>query len=176
MTVVGAGDVGRCLLRLLRPLGCHTVAVTAHGGVVPEASRSVAAEHLEQASADADVVVLAAPATSRSAGMMDAACLRAMKRTTYLVNVGRGSLVVTDDVLVALDGEHLAGVALDVTEPEPLPDGHRLWTHPRALITPHTANPPGLRRLTFAHRVQENCRHRADGRPLVGVVDPKRGY
>lgn len=176
VTVVGPGDVGNCLLRLLRPLGCHTVAVTSHGSDVPEADRSAAAEHLEQALADADVVVLAAPATSRSVGMADAGRLRAMKPTAYLVNVGRGSLVVTDDVLAALDREHLAGVALDVTEPEPLPDGHRLWTHPRALITPHTANPPGLRRLAFAHRVEKNCRRRADGWLLVGVVNQERGY
>ena len=176
VTVVGAGDVGRCLLRLLRPLGCRTVAVTLRGAPVPEADRSVAEDELGAALAQADVVVLAAPSTLRSAGMIDAARLRTMKSTAYLINVGRGTLVVTDDLLDALDRGQLGGAALDVTDPEPLPAGHRFWTHPRVLITPHTANPPGLRRLSFARRVEENCRRRANGRPLVGVVDSERGY
>lgn len=176
VTVVGAGDVGRCLLRLLRPLGCRTVAVTLRGAPVPEADRSVAVDQLGAALADADVVVLAAPSTPRSTGMMDGARLRTMKSTAYLINVGRGNLVVTGDLLEALDRGQLGGAALDVTDPEPLPDGHLFWSHPRVLITPHTANPPRLRRLSFARRVEDNCRRRADGQPLVGVVDPERGY
>lgn len=176
VTIVGAGDVGRCLLRLLRPRGCRTVAVSLHGAPVAEGDRSVSVEQLGTALAEADVVVLAAPSTPRSTGMIDRIRLQRMKPTAYLVNVGRGNLVVTQDLLEALDQGQLGGAALDVTDPEPLPDGHWLWSHPLVLITPHTANPPRLRRLSFARRVADNCMRRASGQPLIGVVDPERGY
>ena len=90
--------------------------------------------------------------------------------------VGRGEVVVTEHLLSALDRGELAGAALDVTDPEPLPNDHPAWTNPRLLITPHTANPPALRRSCFVRRVEENCQRRLAGQPLLGVIDPDRGY
>jgi D-3-phosphoglycerate dehydrogenase len=107
---------------------------------------------------------------------MNAVTLAQLRPGAHLVNVGRGELVDTEALLAALDGGQLGGAALDVTEPEPLPDGHPLWTHPLALITPHTANPESLRLASLARRLTENTSRFVAGQPLVAVVDPEIGY
>jgi D-3-phosphoglycerate dehydrogenase len=99
-----------------------------------------------------------------------------MKSDALLVNVARGDLVNTQDLLNALDAGTIAAAALDVTDPEPLPDGHPLFLHPRVLVTPHVANPPELKRESFVALVEENCRRFREGRELQGVVDVQRGY
>jgi phosphoglycerate dehydrogenase-like enzyme len=176
VTVVGAGDIGGSLLRMLGPLGCRRVAVTRRGLPVPGADVTLDAGRLHEALAGADVVVVAAPSTSRTAGMLGAEEFARMRPGAYVVNVARGDLVVTGALLAALDSGRLAGAALDVTDPEPLPEGHPLWTHPAVLITPHVANPPAAKRASFARRVEDNCRRYARGQPLLGVVDPDAGY
>lgn len=125
VVVVGTGDIGRSLLRLLRPLGCRTTAVSLRGTPVAEADRTLPADRLDEVLPEADVVVLAAPATDRTKGLLDARRLSLLPSTAYVVNVARGDLVVTEDLVAALDAGRLAGAALDVTDPEPLPDGTR---------------------------------------------------
>lgn len=176
VVVVGSGDIGRSLLAMLAPLQCRTVAVTLRGNPVPGAGTTLPADRVDEALEHADVVVLAAPSTARTVGLLDARRLALLKSTAYVVNVGRGNLVVTDDLVDALAAGRLAGAALDVTDPEPLPDGHPLWSSPRALITPHTANPPAVKKASFARRVTENCTLLRAGEPLVGVVDAELGY
>nr|MBA2513735.1 hydroxyacid dehydrogenase [Solirubrobacterales bacterium] len=102
--------------------------------------------------------------------------LAAMREDAWLINVARGSLVDTNALVAALREHAIAGAALDVTDPEPLPDGHPLWDLPNALITPHLATPPDAERRHFAERVRENVRRFAAGEPLEGVVDPEGGY
>ena len=176
VVVVGSGDIGRSLLAMLAPLRCRTVAVTLRGTPVPGADLTLPADRVDEALQQADVVVLAAPSTPRTVGLLDARRLGLLKQTAYVVNVGRGDLVLTDDLVEALQSGRLAGAALDVTEPEPLPDGHPLWTAPGVLITPHTANPPAMKQSSFARRVAENCARLRAGEPLVGVVDAELGY
>jgi D-3-phosphoglycerate dehydrogenase len=84
--------------------------------------------------------------------------------------------VVTDDLVRVLAEGGIAGAALDVTDPEPLPDGHPLWHEPRCLITPHVANTSAMLRPRLAERITENVRRRAAGEPLLGVVDVDAGY
>ena len=84
--------------------------------------------------------------------------------------------MVTADLVAALDAGAIAGAALDVTDPEPLPDGHPLWTHPRCIITPHVANTPEMAKPVLMRRVSENVRRFAAGEPLLGVVDVDAGY
>jgi phosphoglycerate dehydrogenase-like enzyme len=79
--------------------------------------------------------------------------------------------VGTEDLVAALDQERLGGAALDVTDLEPLPEGHPLWRSPRVLITPHTAHPPAAKQASFVRRVAESCARFAAGEPWVGVVD-----
>jgi len=176
VVVVGSGDIGRSLLAMLAPLQCRTVAVTLRGNPVPGAGTTLPADRVNEALEQADVVVLAAPSTVRTVGLLDARRLALLKPTAYVVNVGRGNLVVTDDLVEALAAGRLAGAALDVTDPEPLPDGHPLWSSPRVLITPHTANPPAVKQASFARRVTENCALLQAGEPLVGVADAELGY
>lgn len=176
VVVVGSGDIGRSLLAMLAPLRCRTLAVTLRGTPVPGADLTLPADRVDEALQQADVVVLAVPSTARTVGLLDARRLGLLKPTAYVVNVGRGDLVLTDDLVEALQSGRLAGAALDVTEPEPLPDGHPLWTAPGVLITPHTANPPAMKQSSFARRVAENFARLRAGEPLVGVVDAELGY
>lgn len=176
VTVVGAGGIGTSLIRLLQPFGCRIVAVTRSGREVEGAHRSVGADGLDDALASADVVVLAAPATPETTGLINQRTLALMKPTAMLVNVARGNLIDSRALLSALDQGMLSAVALDVTDPEPLPDGHSFFNHPKVLITPHVANPPALKRASFARHVQENCRRFNHGEPLLGVIQTERGY
>jgi phosphoglycerate dehydrogenase-like enzyme len=124
----------------------------------------------------ADVVVLAAASTASTRHLIGAAELAAMKRSAVLVNVARGALIDTDALVSALAEGAIAGAGLDVTEPEPLPERHPLWTEPRAIITPHSANTPEMTAPLLAERIRVNVRALlGDGR-FEGVVDPKAGY
>ena len=102
--------------------------------------------------------------------------LAAMQPHAWIVNIARGSLIDTDALVDALAREAIGGAALDVTDPEPLPDGHPLWREPRALITPHVANPPSTMDRDLAKRVKENVRRFAAGEELLAPVSPDRGY
>jgi phosphoglycerate dehydrogenase-like enzyme len=171
VAIVGAGGIGRALIRLLAPLDVRVVAVTRRGrdGTLP-------AERMHEVLPDAHHVVIAAPATAGTRHLIGAAELEAMREDAWLVNVARGSLVDTAALVDALARGAIAGAALDVTDPEPLPYGHPLWSEPRALITPHIANPPGTLRRYLARHVQENVARFANGEPLLSAIDPEAGY
>jgi phosphoglycerate dehydrogenase-like enzyme len=176
VAIVGCGGIGRALMDMLAPLGATVLAVTRSGRQVPGAHVSVDPSGMADALRRADYVVLAAPTTARTRAMIGAAELALMKPTGWLVNVGRGALVDTDALVAALRAGGIGGAALDVTDPEPLPDGHPLWTEPRVLITPHSANSESLLLPELAKRVRENTEHFLAGRPLVGVIDTAIGY
>ena len=99
-----------------------------------------------------------------------------MREDAWLVNVSRGALVDTDALVAALEAGSIAGAALDVTDPEPLPDDHPLWSQPRALITAHVANPDATLRHDLAELVGEQVRRLVAGEPLLSPVDPDAGY
>jgi len=176
VAIVGAGGIGRALIGLLAPFGAEVLAVTRRGRDVPGAAHTYAATELDAVWPQAHHVVLAAPATDGTRRLVGARELAAMRADAWLVNVARGSLVDTDALVAALREGAIAGAALDVTDPEPLPDGHPLWELPTALITPHVATPPEAERRHFAARVRENVRRLAAGEPLEGVIDPEGGY
>jgi D-3-phosphoglycerate dehydrogenase len=176
VAIVGAGGIGRALIELLAPLHVRVLAVTRRGNPVPGAERTVAADQVDAILPEADYVVLAAPGTGASRRLMDADRIARMRESAWLVNVGRGTLVDTDALVAALDAGRIGGAALDVTDPEPLPDGHPLWGHPRALITPHVATTDGAERVHYLQRVRENVARFVGGEPLLGVVDRDAGY
>ena len=124
----------------------------------------------------ADVVVIAAPATDRTRHLVDRRVLAALPRHAVIVNVARGSLIDTDALVEALRAHEIAGAALDVTDPEPLPPGHPLWELDTALVTPHNANPEIAWKANVARRVAENLRRYRAGDELVGVIDLLRSY
>jgi phosphoglycerate dehydrogenase-like enzyme len=90
--------------------------------------------------------------------------------------VGRGASTVTDDLVAALNSGQIAGAGLDVTDPEPLPEDHVLWTTPRVIISPHTAGRSDKSRDRLYLLVQENLRRYIAGEPMFSVVDIARGY
>ena len=124
----------------------------------------------------AQFVVIAAPATAATQHLVGADQLAAMREDAWLVNVARGSLVDTDALVAALAAGEIGGAALDVTDPEPLPDGHPLWSEPRALITPHVANPDATLHRYLAELVGENVRRLIADEPLASVIDTGAGY
>lgn len=176
VAVVGAGGIGRELIAMLAPMQVDVLAVTRRGRPVPGAERTLPAERTAEVWPAADFVVLAAPATAGTAHLVGAEQLAAMRSHAWLVNIARGSLVDTAALTVALAGGRLGGAALDVTDPEPLPDDHPLWREPRALITPHVANPPAALGPALAERVRENVTRFTAGRELLGRIDPHAGY
>ena len=123
-----------------------------------------------------DVVVLSAPETPETRGLVDAGALARMKPSALLVNVGRGGLVDEEALVDALRAGGLRGAALDVARQEPLPDDHPLWTLPNVLVTPHVSAVTDAFWERQTALVAENVRRLASGKSLRNVVDPERGY
>jgi D-3-phosphoglycerate dehydrogenase len=176
VAIVGAGGIGRALIAMLAPLRAHVLAVTRRGDPVEGAEETFASERTCDALARADVVVLAAPATPGAAPLIGAGELARLPRHAWLVNVGRATLVDTDALVAALRDGSIGGAALDVTDPEPLPDGHPLWSHPDVLLTPHVATAPEAEIRHAAERIRANVERFAKGADLLGVVDRDAGY
>jgi phosphoglycerate dehydrogenase-like enzyme len=143
---------------------------------MPGVARVLAPAATDEALTGAEVVVLALALVPATVGVIDARRLALMPEGAVLVNVARGRHVVTDDLVEALRSGHLGSAGLDVTDPEPLPDGHVLWTLPNAIITPHTANTVQMLLPLLTARIRENVGRWAAGEPLVGLVDPVAGY
>lgn len=176
VVIIGAGGVASELMRLLSPFGVHVTIVRRGIGIVDGADRTVTAGRLLEVLPEADVVVVAAAATAGTANLIGETEFRVMKATAILVNIARGSLVDTDALASALASRQLAGAGIDVTAPEPLPDGHPLWNEPNLIITPHTADTPEMMEPLVAERVRLNVvALYGDGR-FVGVVDTAAGY
>jgi phosphoglycerate dehydrogenase-like enzyme len=139
--VVGLGAIGAEVARRAKAFGMRVVAVDPVRRHPPAEVESLfPVERLAELLAQSDFVVIAAPHTPRTAGLFRREVLRQMKRSAYLINVGRGAIVPLDDLVAALESGDLAGAALDVFEAEPLPAGHPLWQMgERVILTPHVA-------------------------------------
>jgi phosphoglycerate dehydrogenase-like enzyme len=126
--------------------------------------------------ARSDHVVVAAPATPATFHLIDADALAAVKPGAHLVNIARGTLVDQDALVAALDRGQLSGASLDTVDPEPLPEGHPLYAHPKVRVSPHISwSAPGTLERTLGIFVDNVARYRA-GEPLTGVVDLDAGY
>ncbi|MGT2462174.1 NAD(P)-dependent oxidoreductase [Sinomonas atrocyanea] len=174
--VIGAGGVGLEILRLLKVFDMEVDVVRRTRASVPGARSTTTPARLAGLLPEADVVVVAAALTADTSKLIGAPELALMKPTAVLVNIARGGLVDTDAVVSALRSGTIAGAALDVTDPEPLPDGHPLWDEPHALITPHAADTLEMIRPLLGERFAENLRRYSAGRELEGLVDAVAGY
>jgi phosphoglycerate dehydrogenase-like enzyme len=172
----GAGAITREAIPRLRPLGVRILALSRSGRDVEGAERSLAAGDLEELLRESDYLVLAAPLTPETRGIIGERELDLIGPSGWVVNVARGGLVQTEALVRALQEGRIAGAGLDVTDPEPLPDGHPLWALDNVLVTPHVANPIGTWAEPLAGLVEENVRRFREGRELRGVVDVDRGY
>jgi phosphoglycerate dehydrogenase-like enzyme len=174
--IVGGGGITAELLRLLQPFGCPVTVVRNSNEPMPGATLTIGLDALDDHLSEADFVVVAAALTPQTQGLFDANRFSKMKSTSYLVNIARGKHVVTEDLIEALTSGRIAAAALDVTDPEPLPDGHPLWNVANCLITPHTADTPAQVTRMLAERIAINAKAFCSGEAMVGLVDKKLGY
>jgi phosphoglycerate dehydrogenase-like enzyme len=174
--ILGGGGISRSLIDLLTPFGCD-ITVFRHRDAPVGTTRVITERRqLHELLPTADVVVIALALTADTHGIVDRAFLTRLAPNAWLINVGRGGHVVTDDLVAALAEQRIGGAALDVTDPEPLPEGHPLWSLPNCIITPHIANTPEMGLPLIAARVRENTTRFVAGEPLVGLVDVALGY
>ena len=176
VVVLGGGGITESLLRLLAPFGCDVTVVRRTPRPMDGATRVVGDDDLDAALDGAQAVVLALALTPATTGILDRQRLEHLAPDGWVVNVARGAHIVTDDLVAVLAEGRIGGAALDVTDPEPLPDDHPLWSEPHCLITPHTANTLEMAIPLLSDRVRENVRRRLAGEPLLGLVDPQAGY
>ena len=176
IVVVGGGGITEEFLKLVAPFRSKVTVVRKHVAPMDGASAVVGFDELDAVLPTADFVVLAAALTPETAHLFDDRRIGLMKPEAYLVNIARGPMIVTEDLVDALNAGTIAGAGVDVTDPEPLPDGHTLWTAKNIIITPHTADTKPMVLRMFAIRVRENVlAYRGEG-PWVGIVDPDLGY
>ena len=153
LAIIGAGRIGQAVARRAEGFGMNVIMVGSRDPIEPA---------LEQA----DVVSLHTPLTEQTRHLIDAKALRRMKRTAVLVNTARGQIVDQEALVDALDRGDLAGAALDVTDPEPLPPGHPLLSAPNVLVVPHIGSATHAARERMAAMAVENIEAGLDGRPL----------
>lgn len=173
--LVGLGSINRAVAERLTPFGCRIVAVTRSGKPSPVPGVEVTTD-IRDAVADADHVVIGVPLTSETEHMFDDDLFAAMKPGAHLVNIARGRLVDQDALRRTLDSGHLGMASLDVCEPEPLPGGHWLYSHPGVRLSAHVSwsDPGALDRLHAAFA--DNLDRWLAGEALIDVVDPVAGY
>ncbi|MCX5043678.1 D-2-hydroxyacid dehydrogenase [Aldersonia sp. NBC_00410] len=175
--VVGTGAIGRETARLLRAVGCDVTGAGRRGraddpdfGVVHESA------DLADLAPDVDYLILLAPLTDATRGMVDAKVLAALPSSARLINVGRGELVVTDDLVTALRGGTIAGAALDVFDEEPLPADHPLWELDNVLVSPHMSGDATGWRERLERLFVRNFERYAAGEQPLNIVDKHSGY
>jgi phosphoglycerate dehydrogenase-like enzyme len=173
--LVGLGGIGLAVAERALPFGMEVRAFRRRPEPSPLAGVEVVGS-LEELLPVADHLVLAAPATPRTRHLIDAGTLELVKPGVHLVNIARGALVDQDALRVALDDGRVAMATLDTVDPEPLPDGHWLYSHPKVRLSAHVswASPAGLARTLEIFI--DNLSRYAAGEPVLHVVDPDEGY
>lgn len=172
--VVGAGNVGSTFAQMCRGLGSHTIGLKRSvSGPIEGFDEVRSADELDTLLPQADVVALVMPHTAETVGMMDQRRLGLMKEDAMLISAGRGSVLDQEALVRAMKAGKLWGAALDVTDPEPLPEDSPLWDIPNLLLTPHVAG--GMRleitRKTCIQMAQENLRRYLAGESLKNRVN-----
>jgi phosphoglycerate dehydrogenase-like enzyme len=177
--IVGGGGIAEQLVEMLLPFRSKITVVRKRpdSSFLPGFSgRIVGFEELDAELPKAQFVVLACALTDETRFLFNSDRFALMRADSYLVNISRGEIVDQDALLVALSSGQIAGAATDVTYPEPLPEGHPMWSEPRLIITPHTADTlPQVTRL-FSERLRVNVNAWLSGQELTGVVDKELGY
>ena len=174
--IFGGGGITEELIKLLSPFRANVTVIRKRAENIIGAAKTLGFEHLEEELPKNDLVILAAALTSETKHLFDERKLALMKPTAYLVNIARGPIIKTEHLVSALNSEIIAGAGVDVTDPEPLPDGHALWSAKNIIITPHSADTRKQVVRLFSDRIRENVKAYAAGTGWVGEVDPILGY
>ena len=176
VTIIGAGGITESLIRLLTAFNCSITVVRRTVEEVEGADTVVGQENLVDALVGADVVFLALSLTPETVGLIGRPELEVMEPHAWIINVARGGHIVTDDLVWALENHVIGGAALDVTDPEPLPESHPLWSLPNCIITPHVGNTPDMAVPLLSARITENVKRFIHDEELIGLVDVRNGY
>jgi phosphoglycerate dehydrogenase-like enzyme len=175
--IIGGGGIGMGIAERVHSFGMSVIVVTETNlPVVSFIHERVFADKLLEALPRADAVFVAAPLTTSTRKMLDRQALEVMKPAAYLINVSRGAIIDTDALVEVLEGKHLSGVGLDVTDPEPLPSDHPLRKFDNVIISPHIAGMSdgfGRRNMEL---IATNIRRFLSNHPLINVVDRTLGY
>ncbi|MCO4883331.1 MULTISPECIES: 2-hydroxyacid dehydrogenase [Paraburkholderia] len=172
--VLGLGMLGTAVLERLRLFGFPCAGWSRSEHRIEGVECFAGVQALDAFLARCDVLVCLLPLTDATRGLLDKRLFGRLPKGASFINVGRGAQVNQQDLLEALDSGQLQNAILDVTDPEPLPDSHPFWTHPRVRVTPHIAS--ATRPEGAVDVVLENIRRRSGGLAMVGEVDRKRGY
>lgn len=179
VVVLGMGDIGGAFGKRCKALGAKVIGIRRTNTEKPDYADEVyLTAELDAVLPKADVVAISLPGTAETIGMITRERIAMMKKGAVILNVGRGNIIDTEAMCDALESEELMGVGLDVTDPEPLPKGHRLWQLPTAVITPHVS---GFYHLEQTRRniigiFKENLKRYLAGVPLINEVDRRAGY
>lgn len=174
--VVGLGGIGAECARRFHALGAQVWGTTRSGEPVEGVDRLIPLDDLVEAASQVDAIVVTLPGTVQTYHLIGADVLEVVREGTVLASVGRGTVIDEEALLAALDAGRIAFAALDVFEVEPLPQGSPLWTHPRVLVSPHTAALNSQEEERIARRFAENATRLLDGAPLRAVVDTVEFY
>lgn len=177
--VIGLGDIGAAFGKKMRALGCRVIGVKRRLKDKPEWIDALyGMEELEQILPHADIIAMSLPGNPSTYHTLDRKRISLLKENAIVLNVGRGTAIDTDALTEALCAGRIGGAALDVTDPEPLPKEHTLWSAPNTIITPHVSGgfslPETLEQIVDIFAV--NLRHYLAGEPLENVVDMETGY
>ena len=174
--VIGLGAIGTAVARRAAALGARVLAVrrsrSGMVGVIGVEMKDSVADVVREA----DHIVIAVPATAETRHLFDTTLFAKVKRGAHLINVARGSVVDQDALLAALDSGALSFATLDVTEPEPLPEGHPFYTHPAVLVTPHISANYIVARGKLVEKILSELSRFAYGEQPADLVDRLRGY
>jgi len=175
--VIGVGGIGTQISLRAWAHGMTVIGVDPQDiPYSPFISRVVKPDQLDEVLPLADVVFVSAPHTPKTHRMIGPSQFDLMKKGSWFICVSRGATYDLDALVKALDSEKLAGAGVDVTDPEPLPQGHALWEFKNAIVTPHIAGRSDLDRDRMLGTVKENIRRFGEGLPLLNVVDKAAGY
>lgn len=174
--ILGGGGISENLLKLLAPFQTHNVVLRKTPNPMPGAAKVGTLDDLHDELPLADVVVLALAVTPETVALIGSKELKLMRSDGWLINVARGVHVDTEALVNALRDGSIGGACLDVTEPEPLPAGHPLWSFNNCIITPHVANTPEMGLELLAERTFENTLRYQKGLPLLGPINLDLGY
>ncbi len=175
--LIGAGGISEELTKLLAPFRAEITVVRNNADLPFTGAKKVAGlDKLDSLIPEADLVIVTCALTEQTRGLINYQRLSLFKPTAYLVNVARGPIVVSDDLIRALDDGLLAGAGLDVTDPEPLPVGHAFFGRDDLILTPHTADTKEIVTRLFATRIEQNVKAFLGNGTWVGEVSPSLGY
>jgi phosphoglycerate dehydrogenase-like enzyme len=177
--IIGLGRNGRRLAEVLSAFRTTIIATDWWASEMkkpPQVAELLPADAVDWILPRIDILILAAPLTNVTRNMIDARRLALLPKGALVINVARGPLVVTDDLVAALESGHLGGAAVDVTEPEPLPVDSRLWDLPNVIITPHVGGQSATRADDITNFFCENLRRYRSGLPLINLVDKRLGF